>query len=79
MGRPVITTDAVGCKETVDNGINGFIVPVRSVKKLAKKMIWFIENSDKIKLMGEQSRIIVEKKFDVQIINQEMLRIMEIQ
>ena len=42
-------------------------------------MIWFIENSDKIKLMGEQSRIIVEKKFDVQIINQEMLRIMEIQ
>ena len=79
MGRPVITTDAAGCKETVDNGINGFIVPVRSVKKLAKKMIWFIENRDKIKIMGEQSRIIVEKKFDVQIINQEMLRIMGIQ
>ena len=79
MGRPVITTDAAGCKETVDNGINGFIVPVRSVNKLAKKMIWFIENRDKIKIMGEQSRIIVEKKFDVQIINQEMLRIMGIQ
>ena len=78
MGRPVITTDAVGCKETVDNGINGFIVPVRSVKKLAKKMIWFIENRDKIQIMGKQSRIIVEKKFDVRIINQEMLRIMGI-
>ena len=79
MGRPVITTDAAGCKETVENGVNGFIVPVRSVKKLAKKMIWFIENRDKIKIMGEQSRIIVEKKFDVRIINQEMLRIMGIQ
>ena len=42
-------------------------------------MIWFIENRDKIKIMGEQSRIIVENKFDVQIINQEMLRIMGIQ
>ena len=78
MGRPVITTDAVGCKETVDNGINGFIVPVRSVKKLAEKMIWFIENRDKIQIMGEQSRIIVEKKFDVRIINKEMLRILGI-
>ena len=78
MGRPVITTDAVGCKETVDNGINGFIVPVRSVKKLAEKMIWFIENRDKIQIMGEQSRIIVEKKFDVRIINKEMLKIMGI-
>ena len=78
MGRPVITSDAVGCRETVDDGINGFIVPVRSVKKLAKKMIWFIENRDKIQIMGKQSRIIVEKKFDVRIINQEMLRIMGI-
>tara|TARA_B100001057_G_scaffold466234_1_gene523154 strand:+ start:1724 stop:2824 length:1101 start_codon:yes stop_codon:yes gene_type:complete len=78
MGRPVITTDASGCKETVENGVNGFIVPVKSVKKLAKKMFWFIENRDKINNMGEQSRIIVEKKFDVRIINQEMLRIMGI-
>ena len=37
------------------------------------------KNRDKIKIMGEQSRLIVEKKFDVQIINQEMLRIMGIQ
>ena len=79
MGRPVITSDAVGCRETVDDGINGFIVPVRSVKKLAKKMIWFIENRDKIQIMGEQSREIVENKFDVRIINQQMLRIMGIE
>ena len=79
MGRPILTTDAVGCKETVDEGINGFMVPVGSSKKLAEKMIWFIENREKIKIMGEQSRIIVEKKFDVRIINQEMLKIMGIQ
>ncbi len=78
MGRPVITTDAVGCKDTVDEPLNGFKVPVGSSKELAEKMIWFIENKDKIHEMGSESRIIVEKKFDVRSVNQDMLRIMGI-
>ena len=41
-GRPVLTTNAVGCKETVDEGVNGFKVPVKSSELLAKRMIWFI-------------------------------------
>ena len=78
MGRPILTTNASGCKETVDENINGFLVPVGSSKELANRMIWFIKNRDEIKSMGEQSRKIVEKRFDVRKVNQEMLKILEI-
>jgi len=78
MGRPVLTTNAVGCKETVEEGINGFKVPVKSSGALAKKMIWFIENSDQIGKMGIESRKMAEDKFDVHKVNKEMLKIMEI-
>ena len=78
MGRPILTTNASGCKETVDEGINGFMVPVGSINRLADKMIWFVNNKDKIQIMGKQSRKIVEKKFDVRKVNEDMLRIMNI-
>ncbi len=78
MGRPILTTDASGCKETVNENINGFLVPIGSSKELAKRMIWFINNRDKIKTMGEQSRKIVEKRFDLRKVNLEMLNILKI-
>ena len=78
MGRPILTTNASGCKETVDENINGFLVPIGSSKELAKRMIWFVKNRDEIKSMGEQSRKIVEKRFDVRKVNKEMLKILEI-
>ena len=76
MGRPILTTNAVGCKEAVEEGTNGFMVPIGSIIKLAEKMIWYIENKDKIQSMGEESRRIVENKFDVHKVNKEMLRIL---
>lgn len=78
MGRPVITTDAVGCKETVEEGINGFKVPISDAIMLAEKMVWFIEHSDQIKPMGLMSRKITVQKFDVHKINAQMLKIIEI-
>ena len=78
MGRPILTTNASGCKETVDENINGFLVSIGSSQELAERMIWFINNRDKIKSMGEHSRKIVEKRFDVRKVNHEMLRILEI-
>ena len=78
MGRPVLTTNAVGCKETVKNSVNGFMVPVKSVEKLVEMMIWFIRHSDQIKKMGLASRKMVEDKFDVRKVNKEMLKIMDI-
>ena len=78
MGRAVLTTDAAGCKETVENGINGFIVPVGSVDKLVEKIIWFIEHPDQIAPMGLESRRMVVEKFDVKKININMLKVMKI-
>ena len=75
MGRAVITTDAFGCKETVKNGINGFIVPVASIDMLVEKMIWFIEHSEQIEPMGIESRRMVVEKFDVHKVNAKMLDI----
>lgn len=78
MGCPILTTNASGCKETVIDGVNGYMVPVGSTKELAEKMIWFIENQDKIPTMGKESRMIVENRFDVRKVNKDMLRILGI-
>ena len=76
MGRPIITTEASGCKETVKEGVNGFKVPIANVEALAEKMIWFIENRERWQEMGGASRAIAEEKFDVHKVNEDLMRIM---
>ena len=65
MARPVITTDAPGCKETVIDGENGFLVLVRDPEALAQAMEWFIMHPDLIDDMGRASRGIAEERIDV--------------
>jgi glycosyltransferase involved in cell wall biosynthesis len=76
VGRPILTTDVPGCRETVIDGVNGFFVPAFDVDALAKKMIWFIEHPDQIEPMGLASRKIAEEKFDVHKVNSRMLELM---
>lgn len=78
MGRPIITTDAPGCRETVVTGVNGFLVPVKDVDGLVSAMIHFINNPDAIGSMGRASRVIAEEKYDVHKVNEVMLREMNI-
>jgi glycosyltransferase involved in cell wall biosynthesis len=78
IGRPILTTDASGCRETVRLGANGFLVPVRDVHALAERMIWFIEHRDQWQLMGQASRRIAKERFDVRKINAELLSIMKL-
>ncbi len=78
MGRPVITTDAPGCRETVVDGENGFLVPVRDVDALAERMIRFIEQPGLIETMGRRSRQLAEERFDVRRINARILDILGI-
>ncbi len=73
MGRPVITTDAPGCRETVIDGINGFLVPVQDVEALAQAMERFIQKPELIEKMGKESRRIAEERFDVHKINARFL------
>ena len=78
MGRPIITTDTVGCRETVKEGVNGYFVPIKDSQALAEKMIYLIENRDKLEKMSNESYEYCKKRFDVNIINKRMLEIMEI-
>lgn len=66
---PIITTDAPGCRETIENGINGFRVPVRDIEALTQAMIQFIENPELVASMGAASRRLAEERFDVHQIN----------
>jgi glycosyltransferase involved in cell wall biosynthesis len=74
MGRPIITTDAPGCRETVIDGENGFLIPVKSVDALIEAMQKFIDDPRLAERMGKRSRQIAEKKYDVHKINAVMLR-----
>lgn len=75
VGRAVITTDVPGCRETVINGKNGFIVPKWNPQALAEKMIYFIENPEQIKIMGEVSYQIAQDKFDALKVNQRLIQL----
>ena len=77
MGRPIITTDTPGCKETVLNGVNGWLVPVRNISALTEKMEWFIRNPHLIARMGKAARLLAEDRYDVNQINSEIIRIIK--
>lgn len=78
MGRPIITTDAPGCRETVIDGENGYLVPVRAVDELIVAMQRFIEDPDLVRRMGRSSREVAERKYDVNKVNRAMLEGMKI-
>jgi glycosyltransferase involved in cell wall biosynthesis len=65
IGRSIVTTDAIGCRECVDEGINGFKVSVYSSRELANALEKLIVNHDLIKLMGHNSRLKADKEFNV--------------
>ena len=75
-GRPILTTDVPGCRDTVVDGVNGFLVPPFDVSELVKKMIWFVDNSREIVEMGKASRRIAEQKFDVFEVNKRIIAIL---
>ncbi|MFP5080831.1 glycosyltransferase family 4 protein [Pedobacter sp. JCM 36344] len=56
IGRPVITTDAVGCRECVDHGVNGFLVPVKDHIKLSEKILLLASDEQLRIKMGKKSR-----------------------
>lgn len=75
-GRAIITTDVPGCRETVINTKNGFIVPKWNPEALAEKMIYFIENPEKTQVMGAESYKIAVEKFDAEKVNQRLVNIL---
>lgn len=82
MGRPVITSDSVGCRETVNQDpeqANGFLIPVKDASALASKMEYFIKNCDEIIRFGSKGYEFAKSKFDVNLVNTELFKIMQLQ
>lgn len=69
MGRPIITTDAPGCKDTTLDGVNGFIVPIGDYNQLAQRMIKLANDPDLRLKMGKESHRICLERFDVNKVN----------
>ncbi len=82
MGRAIITCDSVGCRETINASSqkpNGFLIPVKNASALADKMEHYISNTKDILAYGLNGRELARQKFDVNLVNAEMLKIMQIE
>ena len=70
MGRAIITTNSIGCKECVDEGINGLKVPVKDSQSLANAIETLVNNPSRIIEMGKASRLKAKKEFDINFVLQ---------
>ncbi|MBF7683424.1 glycosyltransferase family 4 protein [Acinetobacter sp. B5B] len=77
MGRAVITTNAPGCKETIVDGVNGYQVSVGSANDLAQAMQKIIIQPHDITRMGQASYDMVKTRYDVNLVNQHMIALMQ--
>lgn len=75
-GRAIITSDNVGCRDTVREGYNGFLVEKGNAQGLAEKAIWCIEHPEEAEHMGRNSRTFAEEHFDQKKINEKIISIL---
>ena len=73
MGRPIVTTDVPGCRETVVHGLNGLLVPARDPMALAEAMLQMIDRPEIRREMGDQSLQLCRSKYDVDRVNAQLL------
>ena len=76
MARPVVTTDVPGCRQTVEPGVTGYLVPPFEPGALMRAMERFIEEPELIAQMGAAGRRLAEERFDAQAVAQDMLAIL---
>lgn len=77
-GRPVITTDTPGCRDTVDETVNGYLVPRGDVGSLVAVMQAILKRPDLIPSMARASRAKAERNFDMKSVNQALLAALEL-
>ncbi len=76
-GRCIITSNSIGCKDTVTDGYNGFIVPKEDYIVMAEKCIYMIEHPAEAERMGKNSRSLAEERFDQRRINAQLVEFLE--
>ena len=77
MSKPIVTTDTVGCREVVDDGANGFLVPVKNSVILAEKIKQLSDDENLRDTMGKNGRIKALKEFDIGIVVKKYLEVYE--
>ena len=75
VGKPLIATDVAGCREVVEDLVNGLRVPVRDVERLAEAIIWMIRNPAARLQMGKEGRKKIEQNFDEKFVVEKILEI----
>ena len=65
IGRPIITTDSVGCRDTVVDGKNGYMIPIKNSDALAVALKKLIDNPESRQQMGKNAREFAVSKFDI--------------
>lgn len=75
IGRPVITCNSVGCKETVIDGHNGYLIPTKDVDALVKKLDILLSNDKMRQEMGRNSRAYAEANFSIDVVIERHLSI----
>ncbi|MBP5339507.1 MAG: glycosyltransferase family 4 protein [Prevotella sp.] len=75
VGRPIVTTNSIGCKDVVDDGVNGFLIPVKNSEVLAEKLRILIEDKALRLRMGKASREKAEREFAIEKVIEKHLEI----
>lgn len=77
VGRSIVTTDVPGCRECVDEGVNGYLVPLKSVNELADAIEKLVDNADDRKQFGIASRKKAEEEFSIENVIEKTFSIYE--
>lgn len=75
IGRPIITTDSIGCKDTVEDDVNGFLIPIKDSHALADKLRILLTDSELRIKMGKAARTIAERNFSLSDVVDKHLKI----
>lgn len=75
IGRPIITSNSVGCKDTVVDGVNGFLIQPKDVDAITEKLDLLLSNKELREKMGKAARKYAEENFDIEIVKQRHLAI----
>ena len=77
VGRPIVTTDVPGCRETVTEGVNGFLVPAKSSEALIAPICRLADDSALRERMGRESRRLAEQEFSIEAVVAQHLALYE--
>lgn len=76
LGRPIITTDVPGCRQTISDQTEGFLVPPFSAEAVAERMEFFIQNPDKIIAMGKNAHLTAMQKYNSHGVTSKLVNIL---